>query len=352
MSTARLMQMGAAGIGYHPRPVINVGDVSSTYLYTGNGSTQTITNGIDLAGEGGLVWNCRRGAVVAITSHELTDTERGSKSLSTTAADAQVNSSDVTAFNSNGFSLTAGNTNRSNYNTEQYVSWTFRKAPKFFDCIQYSGNGVSGREIAHNLNCEVGSIFVKKISAAENWMVFHNSLGTSNDGDGFIRLNTTGAGDNRGRLLWGDGTNYIAPTSSVFTLHSDASVNASGSTYVAYVFAHNGGTGEFGPSYDQDIITCSSYTGNGSSQTVDCNFTSGAKFVLIKRTDSTGDWYMWDAQRGIVPGNDPFLKANTNGAEVTTDDSLDADATGFIVNQNTTTNINVSSANYIFCAIA
>ena len=253
MSTARLMQMGAAGIGYHPRPVINVGDVSSTYLYTGNGSTQTITNGIDLAGEGGLVWNCRRGAVVAITSHELTDTERGSKSLSTTAADAQVNSSDVTAFNSNGFSLTAGNTNRSNYNTEQYVSWTFRKAPKFFDCIQYSGNGVSGREIAHNLNCEVGSIFVKKISAAENWMVFHNSLGTSNDGDGFIRLNTTGAGDNRGRLLWGDGTNYIAPTSSVFTLHSDASVNASGSTYVAYVFAHNGGTGEFGPSYDQDV---------------------------------------------------------------------------------------------------
>ena len=95
-----------------------------------------------------------------------------------------------------------------------------------------------------------------------------------------------------------------------------------------------------------------SYTGNGSSQTIDCGFTTGARFILIKRTDSTGDWYVWDTARGIVTGNDPHLSLNTTVAEVTTDDSIDPDSSGFIVNQVGDTNINVSSASYIFYAIA
>ena len=95
-----------------------------------------------------------------------------------------------------------------------------------------------------------------------------------------------------------------------------------------------------------------SYTGNGSSQTINCGFTSGARFILIKRTDSTGDWYVWDTERGIVAGNDPHLSLNTTAAEVTTDDSIDPDNSGFIVNQVSATNINVSSATYIFYAIA
>ena len=75
---------------------------------------------------------------------------------------------------------------------------------------------------------------------------------------------------------------------------------------------------------------------------------------MIKRygTSTTGDWYVWDSARGIVAGNDPHLSLNTTAAEVTTDDSVDADTSGFIVNQDAATNVNVNSASYIFLAIA
>ena len=99
------------------------------------------------------------------------------------------------------------------------------------------------------------------------------------------------------------------------------------------------------------ISKVGSYTGNGTSQTINCGFSTGARFILIKRTDATGDWYVWDSVRGIVAANDPHLSLNTAAAEVTTDDSVDPDASGFIVNQNTATNINVNSGQYIFLAI-
>jgi hypothetical protein len=113
-------------------------------------------------------------------------------------------------------------------------------------------------------------------------------------------------------------------------------------TYIAYLFATLAGISKVG-----------SYTGDGTTgKVIDCGFTTGARFILIKRTDSTGDWYVWDSGRGIVAGNDPHLSLNTITAEVTTDDSVDPDSSGFIVNQNATTNINVTSATYIFLAFA
>jgi hypothetical protein len=135
--------------------------------------------------------------------------------------------------------------------------------------------------------------------------------------------------------------NSTTPTSSVFTLGSGADQNNSGTNFVAYLFATKAGISKVG-----------SYTGNGSSQTINCGFSTGARFVLIKRTDSTGDWYVWDTARGIVAGNDPHLSLNTTAAEVTTDDTIDPDSTGFIVNQVAATNINVTSATYIYLAIA
>ena len=73
---------------------------------------------------------------------------------------------------------------------------------------------------------------------------------------------------------------------------------------------------------------------------------------MIKRTDASGDWYVWDSLRGITSGNDPHLSFNKTDWEVTTDDSVDPDAGGFAVNQVAATNINVVGANYIFLAIA
>jgi hypothetical protein len=73
---------------------------------------------------------------------------------------------------------------------------------------------------------------------------------------------------------------------------------------------------------------------------------------MIKRTDSTGDWYVWDSARGIVAGNDPYIRLNVSTAEVTSNDTIDTDSTGFVVNQVAATNVNVNAATYIFLAIA
>jgi len=115
--------------------------VFSTYLYTGtgSGSAQTINNGINLSGKGGLVWIKDR---TVGYSHRLFDTVRGAtNSLNSGASTEQIAYSDsLTAFNSSGFSLGAfSNTNSSGSNL---VSWTFRKQPKFFDVVTYTGDHV------------------------------------------------------------------------------------------------------------------------------------------------------------------------------------------------------------------
>lgn len=107
------------------------------------------------------------------------------------------------------------------------------------------------------------------------------------------------------------------------------------------------------------ISKVGSYTGNGgtvntngTSQTINCGFSAGARFILIKRTDSTGNWFVFDAARGIGAASDPYLHPNTSDPEAATVDAVDPDNTGFIVNQTSGTNLNVTSATYIYLAIA
>jgi hypothetical protein len=221
--------------------------------------------------------------------------------------------------------------------TYSCVNWNFRRAPGFFDVVAYTGNTVAGRTVAHNLGVAPEMMIVKNRNAGVNWMVYHKDLDSTSPQDKYLILNGTNATQDTALIPWND----TVPTSSVFTVSSYAGVNESPSTYIAYLFATVAGVSKVG-----------SYTGNGSSQTINCGFTAGSRFVLIKRTDSTGDWYVWDSARGIIAGNDPHLSLNTTAAEVTTDDSVDTDNSGFIVNQLAATNINVSSATYIFLAIA
>jgi hypothetical protein len=310
-------------------PAIFSEDVFSTFLYTGNGSTQTITNGIDLDGEGGLVWIKNRDQN---DSHILTDTERGATEIlvsNTTAAEA-TDADTLTSFNSDGFAL--GDDVKVNTSTEKYCSWTFRKQPKFFDVVAYTGTG-SNRTVAHNLTVVPELIIIKTRSASGNWPVYSAPTGNT----AYLILNTTAASVTGDTSSW----NSTTPTASVFSLGDENRVNISGATFVAYLFATCAG-----------VSKVFSYTGNGSSQTINCAFTAGARLVLIKRTDSTGDWYIWDSARGIVSGNDPRLSLNSTAAEVTSDDTIDPDSSGFVVNQVAATNVNVSSATYIGLAIA
>lgn len=216
--------------------------------------------------------------------------------------------------------------------TFTYINHFFKRAKGFFDIVCYTGTGVA-RTVNHNLGVVPELIIVKQRDGNTDWNVYHSSVGPNYQ----LRLNWNIVPDGPSSVYW----NNTLPTDSVFTVGTSTNSNRSGNTHVAYLFASLPGISKVG-----------SYTGNGSSQTINCGFTTGARFILIKRTDSTGDWYIWDTVRGIVAANDPHLSLNSTAAEVTTDDSIDPEASGFIVNQNTATNINVLNGTYIFLAIS
>ena len=221
--------------------------------------------------------------------------------------------------------------NISGFATSNSVFWNFRRAPGFMDVVCYTGTGVA-RTVNHNLGVAPELMIVKCRSGAYDWAVYSANLGNTQ----YLLLNTTAAKDT-GVSFW----NSTTPSSTTFTIGLRQEVNISGPSYVAYLFASCPGVSKVG-----------SYTGNGSSQTINCAFAAGARFVMIKRTDSTGDWYVWDTARGIVAANDPRLSLNSTAAEVTTDDSVDTASSGFVVNQVAATNVNVNAATYIYLAIA
>jgi hypothetical protein len=215
-----------------------------------------------------------------------------------------------------------------------YQSWNWKRAKGYMDCVAYSGDRSSGsRTVAHSLGVVPEMIWVKATSLAQNWSVYTAATGGTKYG--WLNANNV-FGTSAGYF------NNTNPTDSVFTVGNDSATNATGYPYIAYLFATLDG-----------ISKCGSYTGNGSYQTIPCGFSAGSRFILIRRTDAAGsDWYVWDSVRGISAGNDPHLSLNTNAAQVTNDDSIDPANSGFIVNQVSATNINVSSAAYIFYAIA
>ncbi len=327
---------GGAGAG-SSGPVNYIEDVFSTYLYTGNGSTQTITNGIDLAGKGGLVWTKARSTTYG---NVFTDTSRGTNQvIFSNSTDAQTTyGSTVTAFNSNGYSL--GNSSQNNQNADTYCSWTFRKQPKFFDVVTYTGNG-SNRTISHNLDSVPGCIIVKRTDTTADWQVYHRSLANTE----YMVLNDTAA-KATGATRW----NSTTPTSTVFSLGTDTTVNASGGTYVAYLFAHN--AGGFGLTGTDNVISCGSYTGNGSITGPVVTLGYEPQWILTKNATTAGfNWNIFDNMRGLPVGaGDLSLQANTSNAESGALDWLAPTATGFNVTS-ANSQINESGSTIIYIAI-
>ena len=254
----------------------------------------------------------------------------GTKYLLTDTTNADLSGGDV------GFDDMTG-TKSSSWGTS-FIHYNWKRAPNFCDVVAYTGTGTSNQTLKHNLGVVPEMMWVKRRNGGSSWLVYHKGLNVNGDGrpeTDTIDFTNSAAFDYLN--AWFD----TAPTDTEFTVGTYNNVTNNGNTFIAYLFATLAGVSKVG-----------SYTGNGSTQTIDCGFTSGARFILIKRTDSTGDWYVWDTERGIVAGNDPHLSLNTTAAEVTTDDSIDPVSSGFAVNQVAATNINVSSATYIFYAIA
>lgn len=263
----------------------------------------------------------------------LFDRLRGAKNRLFMATNTETNIADqLTSFNNDGVVMGADAEGHINTLYFDYINWFFRRAPGFMDVVCYTGTGVA-RTVSHGLGVAPELMIVKSSSLNSNWAVYVSGVGVTKS----LWFNNAAEEQPYGSNYW----NSTAPSSSLFTLGTDAGVNSSGNRYVAYLFATLLG-----------ISKVFSYTGNGVSQIIPCGFSNGARFVLIKRTDAAGDWFVWDTVRGIVADNDPHLSLNTTTPEVTTNDSVDPEASGFIVNQATATNININGATYIGLAIA
>jgi hypothetical protein len=288
---------------------VYIEDVFSTWLYNGNGSTQTITNGIDLAGKGGLVWI--KGRTGVAPDHLLFDTARGATNALVTNGSGVTftNANTLSAFNASGFSVGSyvyvnGGPGGAPTFPETFVSWTFREQPKFFDVVTYTGTG-SARTVAHNLGSVPGCIIIKRLTSAGEWQVFHRSTGNTKA----LFLNGTSPGDTAGQY-W----NNTSPTSTEFTVGFGPDANANGSTYVAYLFAHD--AGGFGATGTDNVITCGTFTTDGSGNAT-VNLGYEPQWVLWKSSSNSSSWNIADNMRGFTasgPGG-RILNPNNSNAE-------------------------------------
>tara|TARA_B100000212_G_scaffold24145_1_gene16054 strand:+ start:1279 stop:3402 length:2124 start_codon:yes stop_codon:yes gene_type:complete len=301
---SKRMQMGSSGSfggSGNSGAFSDSSDVFSIDLYRGNGGSPnymsgsvTITNNINLASQGGLViFRGRNPGGHA----EFFDTERGGTKIlecggtrSTEDEDTVANAAGIT-FNSNGYVIgnDQGNFNY-NQNNGSYVAYTYRKAPKFFDIVTYTGNGTN-QAIAHNLDCEVGMIWVKRRNAdGYAWVVYHRGANSGSGHLGYLRLNANSAFQTSSSQ-WND----TAPTTTHFTVGSAQDTNGSGGTYVAYLFAHD---------TDADsIIKCGDFTVSNNAQTAgqffDTEFGFEPNYVTLKATSRAQEWKQYDTVRGL-----------------------------------------------------
>jgi hypothetical protein len=300
---------------------------------TGTSATANITSAgfpVDLTLIGrrntdGLVtvWDRLRGA----TNRLITSNTNAESS----SANGLTNFDSMTGF-------TLGNNNTVNDSTYNYVDWDFRRAPSFFDIVCYTcNNQASAITSNHNLNVIPEMMIAKKRAVSGDWSVYHKGLNGGVTPQNYrIRLNATNAAG-AASGIW----NNTAPTSTQFTVGTDGDVNSGTGGAVVYLFATCAGVSKVG-----------SYTGTAATLQIDCGFTGGARFVLIKRTDSDGDWYVWDSARGIVAGNDPYLLLNSTAAEVTNTDYVDTYSAGFEISSTAPAAINANGGSFIFFAVA
>ena len=299
-----------------------------TKLYTGTGNSHAITLDGSENMQPDWVWiKCRDDS----HNHQVFDSVRGvHKRMRTDTSGAETESSEsLKSFNTDGFTLgTQANVNNSG-NT--FVAWNWKEtATAGFDIVSYTGNDSAGRTISHSLSAVPKMMIVKCRNVGKEWTIFHASLGNGK----FIELDNNSAvqtATNR----WND----TSPTSSVFSVGVDSSVNASGQTYIAYLFSEKKGYSKFG-----------SYTGNGNADGAFVYTGFEPAFLLLKKTDSGTNWNMYDNKRSPFNKTDGLLRPDTSATEINTDE-FDFLSNGFKA-RNSAAAMNASGSPFIFMAFA
>jgi hypothetical protein len=322
----------------------------NTVLYTGTGATQSIT-GVGFQPD--WVWIKERSA--SASDHNLSDAVRGAgKALFSNTSGAEYDygtgtGGNLRSFDSDGFSL--GTASQTNDNGTTFVSWNWLAAngtvsntagsitstvsantTSGFSIVSYTGNATAGATIGHSLGTTPSMIIAKRRSGIEDWAVYHKSMGASK----YINLNTTTA-EQSSTSRW----NGTEPTSSVFSVNTHESVNASGDTYIAYCFAEKKGFSKFG-----------SYTGNGSADGTFVYTGFKPAFVMVKQTNTTRYWAMFDNKRlGYNPTNRPLFPNASDQESDSVNYYHDILSNGF--KWRTNSNImNESGGTYIYMAFA
>lgn len=337
-----------------PTPTITKPNtVMDVALYTGNGSTQTIS-GINITSSTpDLIWIARRDGI-NLNSNIILDSVRGilNRTLSSHAVSAETIASVLAGISTNalGTSLTLDVNSSTNASGGSYVAWIWQAGGSAvtntsgtissqvnanpntgFSVVTYTGTGANAT-VGHGLGVAPEFLIIKKRSANDSWRVYHRSITASN----FLSLDQTDASTSSS-VYW----NSTAPTSTVFSLGTNGSVNGSSSTFVGYCWAPVAGYSSFG-----------SYTGNGSTDGPFVYTGFRPAWLMIKQTTSasTTNWLIMDNRRqGYNVDNDALL-ANGTDAESTTD-SLDITSNGFKL-RSTVAGVNASNGTYIYACFA
>jgi hypothetical protein len=322
-------------------------DYFNTVLYTGNGSTQSIT-GVGFQPD--WVWCKSRSQA---DNHAIFDSVRGGQQQlrSNTTGAELTRTNAISSFDSDGWSM--GSQPEMNSNTITYASWNWlaggtassntdgsitssvsANTTAGFSIVTYTGNGVSGATIGHGLSTTAPKIvLIKKRNASDNWTMLNTNLSSLN-----VHLHLTTDGQISDPMF-----NNTAPTTSVFTVDADGQVNGNTNTFVAYCFSEVKGYSKFG-----------SYTGNGNADGTFVYTGFKPAWLLIKRSDGgTDNWNLYDNKRLGYNTNYSFLIPNESNAENTTTSTANLDilSNGFKI-RGSTGHTNTSGGTYIYMAFA
>ena len=292
-------------------PSITASDHFKTVLYTGNGTSQSITG---VGFKPNLVWLKERSS----TSHhfvnqDIDGTVRFMQSSSTIAeaTDSQV----VSSFDTDGFSV--GNSGGSNQSSQTYVAWCWKaggtavsntdgsitssvsaNTTAGFSIVSYTGTG-SAATVGHGLSSAPEMVIQKnRITTDEPWFVYHSGVASDAETD-YLRLNASNAAADYD-AIWND----TAPTSTVVSIGNNTGINGNGQTHIMYCFHSVEGFSKIG-----------SYIGNGSTNGSFVYTGFKPAFVLFKSVNQVEDWILVDSARDTYnPAGRNWLYANSSSA--------------------------------------
>ena len=320
-------------------------------LYTGTGSSLALTNDGNSDLQPDWVWAKRRDGTY---SHAWFDSSRGStkRIISNLANTEDTNAQYITSFDSDGF--TAGTDANINQSSLTYVAWQWKanggttssnsdggitttvqaNTTAGFSIITYEGT-FSSTSIGHGLNSAPEWLIFKNRESTDPWALWH--VGLNFPTDDLIYFNTNGANQHDPSFL------NTAPSSSVITLGAYENTNQDNNDLVCYAFHSVKGYSKFGK-----------YIGNGNADGAFVYTGFKPAWVMVKRTNSTGYWVMFDNTRQTENENNSWLLANDTSDEGTNSTGMDFVSNGFKLRNSSTASVhnNISGSTYIYMAFA